>query len=340
MVIFLLVLACLACASGAVALISVIFFWDKFENNYSQLHAKYALAIARAAGAASAIAARAISDDSTVDVANVATGVGVLAFLFWEIAQCLSESRVSATLKSLRLEVYSQHLLNNQLHRQLAIQTAMIAVLRRLVNAKKERLAIASQRPVRQRLVKLLSSLDPEEHMREIIAALAISLRSLHKAPSSGDAIRVNIRVALYVPIDGYMVPWVGYDDQNGRYDPFTSYLKHKDRFWLANETNPSQTVRCVRENRSIIIADAAASGVQFFTDKQRNYLQSLVAHPFNGIRSKDGSIVDGALVVDANVAGLFQEADREVIVFLLNEFASRLTLESHLVAFTEVPKR
>jgi hypothetical protein len=57
------------------------------------------------------------------------------------------------------------------------------------------------------------------------------------------------------------------------------------------------------------------------------------VTFEFDEIGRENGTMAEGTLVVDTDVAGFFKEADRDSIAFCLREFGARLRLEMLLIA-------
>ena len=67
--------------------------------------------------------------------------------------------------------------------------------------------------------------------------------------------------------------------------------------------------------------------------DAQRGYLRSLVAFYLGQVCEEPGTMTEGALVIDTDVAGFFKETERDALTFCFQEFSVRLKLELLLLA-------
>lgn len=66
----------------------------------------------------------------------------------------------------------------------------------------------------------------------------------------------------------------------------------------------------------------------QFFNERQRNYLKSMIASPIKDLCLDGVNPVQTALVIDTNIPGYFREEDRPSLEIAVREFAVRLSLE------------
>lgn len=322
--------------SGVVAAILVFRKWDAIKSLYGDTWAKFGVAAARWLSAVLAILQKQVSPGGSALAFGVF--IAATAWLVWEAVQYIAERKLKQSLGELESELIQQRVIASQRERQINIRASMMSFLRSLVNDKKQRLRgmDTPKETAAKRLARLSDCLSPEEHMIAILGSLAASLRYLHPLPGSAESLETNIRIGLYAPEQGFMTPRLGFDLSNKEYDPFSSYEKHRDRFSLDNRTDPAHSVQCIQHRRTLIVADTEADSKQerfaFFEEAQKNYLKSLIAHPISGLRGPSGDVGDAALVIDANKAGYFNEADRELLVLWLEEFSARLVLESHFL--------
>ena len=340
----LLVVAVIVLVGGICGWIAVTFFYERARPWLTDTFAKEAISAVRFLTAGAGIMARfqlpsdPAFQESSQTIGNAALAVAIVAWLAWESLQHVVEKRMKTDAKQVASELRDSLLVERELLRLNDIYATVIRYLRIVVNEKTQRLtrAIRSQAP-KKPADRLAKALTPEQQMIRLLGFLALSLERLDQRVLSAERnLAVNFRIGLYVPRNGSMIPWLGFNALDGKYDPFSSYEKHPERFQLDNLNDPAHTVRCVREKRTIIIPDTVAANIAFFNDEQPNYLKSFVAHPFSGLHV-DGKSVEAAIVIDANFAGYFREADRTVIEFLLQEFAARLVLESGLLPFCPV---
>jgi hypothetical protein len=327
---------------GAVALVAVYWYWESVEEYYSTDFLKNGVAAVRCLSAFAGILSRVVesADRPAVLYAYGAAGTGAIAWILWEFAQNGAEVKSKAAEASTKKKWVDEMQRHAALRRLTQIRSHIIGALRGLVNTKKERLSAAVPKSGgNSNPKKLYDFLGPDKHMYETIGTLAVLLKRLRETGEANDFDQANIRIGFYEPLDGHMVPLMGFDISDRRYNPFTSYQKHRDRFAVDNDSNPSHTVQCVRQKKTIIVPDTVGQGIAFFDESQKNYLRSLVAHPIFGIMGSGGKVADGAIVIDANIPGFFMETDRTTIELILSEFSSRLSLESYLRAFSPLSK-
>ncbi len=123
-------------------------------------------------------------------------------------------------------------------------------------------------------------------------------------------------------------MPLEAFDLATKSHEPFSSYEKHAERFRLDNAQNASHAVRCIHEGRVLIVADCGAEAGFYFHDKQQHYLRSMVAYPIVGFCPDGVTPASAAILIDTDIAGFFNEDDREMLELLLREFVTRIDLE------------
>ena len=132
-------------------------------------------------------------------------------------------------------------------------------------------------------------------------------------------------------------MPVVAEDRNNPTYDVFKSYRDHEPSFRLAARDKVAHAVLCVQRRETVIVGDCGESadggGFHFFDEHQPGYLRSMVAHFMGEIVDANGSLALAALVADSNLAGVFQEGQRDSLEFTLREFAARIKIEMALVS-------
>jgi hypothetical protein len=209
------------------------------------------------------------------------------------------------------------------------LRTRLLTALRGLVNIKRQRIRaeMGNPNPSRHLIQRAREGLDPEGQIAIILERMADFLHQ--QLPPREQSTRQNFRIGLYVDRDGVMKPLDGFDFHAKKHDPFTSYLDHEARFRVDNQTNPAHVVKCVQERRLLIVPDCAReAGFQHFNEEQKTYLKSLAAYPIIPFRQSARAERAAALVVDTDVAGFFQEEQREAMDFVMQEFGARLSLE------------
>jgi hypothetical protein len=209
-------------------------------------------------------------------------------------------------------------------------------VFRFAVDVKARRVRRQLEPPLRKRgIPHVRSALTPQPHLVELLQNLAVFFQA--QLPSGSGENR-NFRVGVYVNVDQAMKPVQGMSLNDSSYTPFSSYQAHQDAFRLADaNTHPAHVVNCVRRKGMVIVEDCARAAGEgeffFFTEGQRSYLRSMVAYYLGEVSREDGTISEGALVVDTEAVGFFRESDRDSIEFCLREFGARLRLEMLLIA-------
>jgi hypothetical protein len=133
------------------------------------------------------------------------------------------------------------------------------------------------------------------------------------------------------------MTPVQAISLNDSSYTPFKSHEASQPAFRTDAQQNASHVVLCVREKRMIVVEDCAAAAdkgeFHFFREAQRTYLRSMVAYYIGAVCLEDGTITEGALVVDTEAAGFFKESERDSLEFCFREFGARLRLEMLLIA-------
>jgi hypothetical protein len=339
---------------GTCALLAVSVFWSRLSRHYQEAWAKIAIAFFRAVAALSALAAKSapsLPDKSILKQPWAATiGIAALGYLLWEIAGAVGDQRFKR-LKDKTAEEHQDEIDELKETHAKAIANLnrgveeanqdrddaelgairlnwVLTHLRGLANEKLQRVRLTVAGGGRATIQLARQGLDPEEQVRVLLEGLASLFRyaAIHADPNSFNQ---NFRVGLFAERDGHLEPLDAFDMATRNHDPFSSYRLHAERFRLDNNANPSHAVRCVREGKALIVEDCAtAPGFEFFNDRQRKYLRSIIAYPLSGFCADGVNQVSAALLVDTDVPGFFREEDREILELLLREFATRIDLE------------
>jgi len=218
------------------------------------------------------------------------------------------------------------------LSRQSMIRLKLIALLGQLVNTKAERiwdtwrLMTGKGSFKNDRAAAHFNGLNPKEHIVVVLQQLALYL--IDFMPDTDEADKQNVRVGLYVALNEKLEPIASWDHLKRQKQFFTSYHKWPNKYHLGCQENPSCAVRCIREEKLIIVPDCK-DGLSFYHDGQRNYLRSLIAYYIADFCDREGKRVQAALVIDTNVAGFFKEEDRTTIESYMEQFAIRVKLEA-----------
>ncbi len=201
--------------------------------------------------------------------------------------------------------------------------------LREVVSEKVQRIrrVVGERSDARVSIQQVRDALGPEEHVAILLESLAGLLRM--DAAAEGGRYDQNFRIGLYVEESGLLRPRAAFDLATKSHKPFSSHDRYLSRFRLDNSEKPSHAVRCILDGRLIIVEDCASEvGFEFFEEKQKQYLRSLIACPLTNFCPDGISRVRAALLIDTNVAGFFREDDREMIEKLVTEFVVRVDLE------------
>ena len=322
-----------AAAFGAIALLLTLFLWGWVSTWYRETWAKLAIAMFRAVSAGSAVGSKLASPKPNLtgfDQPWVATIlIAVLGYFLWELTGVIGDGRFKkkATEHAQEIEALTQDLEDVEL--QVYRLGWLVTQLRELAHEKLQRVrrACVSADSNRVSIQKVREGLEPERQIRLILESLASLLRieATLKQGGSGQ----NFRIGLFAEDSGFLVPVDAFDLATRSHEPFTSYQKYPVRFSVDNIENPSQAVRCVVEGRAIIVPDCAnEASFDYFEDKQRGYLRSMVAYPLVEFCRDGHTPVRAALLLDTNVAGYFREEDREMIEMRIKEFVVRIDLE------------
>ena len=336
-------------ALGAAALVLVSCFWRYVTPYYRDTPAKLGVAVFRAIAAVAALTSKftpspnpsqipdVIPPLSVVDflsqhgVASCLTAI--LGYLAWEVTGIIGDVRWKAAkerttaeqdaeVSALTSERDDAILSYDRLARLVShARTLTVIKLRRI------RGVVAGSQNTRAAVSTIRSALSPDTQVRAILESLALLFRT--------DVVRgrgkydQNFRVGLYVEQSGRLVPLDAFNLNSRIPEPLSSHHIHADHFRLEAVTDHSHAVRCVLEDRTLIVADCASDETfRFFSESQASYLKSLVAYPIRQFCTDGDEFVRAAILVDTDVTGFFREEDREMVELRLKEFAARLELE------------
>jgi hypothetical protein len=322
---------------GLLALVLVSFFWWLVASLYREFLAKLGVGFFRFIAAAAAVASKSAPVPAGTPMQEqpwvVTTLIAVSGYLMWEFAGAIGDHKHKLAKEKTKA-AYDREIETLTVQKNVAVQQytwllRVVSHLRSLANEKLQRIKRVMQESTGSRgsLPETRRALAPDEHIGVILETLASLLRI--EVVSTGGQHDQNFRIGLYAEQDGRLVPIDGFDLNTRSHDPFTSYQAHADRFRLDNTTNASHAVRCVLEGRMLVVPDCARDpGFQYFHDRQRNYLRSMVAYPLPDFSLDGGAPVRAALLIDTDQVGYFREEDRQNIKMSLHEFAVRLALE------------
>jgi hypothetical protein len=329
---------------GGVALGAVLFLWGWASRFYRELVAKVAVAVFRFFAAGAAVASKLAPADPALKGWDqpwiLTTVIAVIGYFLWEVVGLVGDSKhkqgKEKTAADRAQEVATLTQERDDADLQSIRYGRLLTYLREMVNEKVQRVrrVATASAGVRASLAQVREGLAPDEHIRIVLESLAGLLRM--DVVSDGGNYAQNFRVGLYVERDGRLQLHDAFDLATKSHKPFVAVDTHADRFRLLNPDRPSHAVRCVLEGRTLIVADCGSEGgFTFFEERQRNYLRSLVAYPLTHFCPDGITPTRAALLVDTDVAGYFNEDDREMIEVLLKEFVVRLDLEYAIKGLT-----
>lgn len=330
-----LIVSIVAAVGGLIALVAVTCFWSRVAPYYKEAWAKGAVAVFRAVAALIAIATRFAPTDLTKPFLEqpwaMTTLVAVVGYLLWELTGVIGDQRYKGA-KEKTAEDYQKQIDEATQDREDAEFQAMrfgwlMTHLRQLVNVKRQRVrGVAQTLGDRVTIQHARDGLAPYEQVRILLEWLA-SLFRMQAVYQDGSRHNQNFRIGLFAERDGRLIPLAAFDLVSRSHEPFSSYDRHADRYRL-DTTAPSHAVRCIREGQTLIVPDCAAVPDFYFHDGQALYLRSMIARPIASFCPDGVTPVRAALLIDTDVAGFFQEDDREMLEILLTEFVARIDLE------------
>ena len=279
----------LAAISGVVAWLLVTFFWKRISSYYREQWAKYAVIAFRFFAAISAVLSK---------LATVPEGqswyeqrwiqsliLAAFGYFFWEFAGVKGDSKYKRAKDKNEAEHQSEldALARDRedAQNQALRVNRLLTHLRETLSEKLQRVRriAAANKNAKASVAQLRAGLSPDEQIQIIFESLALLLRT--DAVSDGGAYETNFRVGLYVEVAGQLRPLGAFDLATKSHKPFASPETSSDRFRLDNNSNPSLAVRCVLEGRTLYVADCSTElSFNYFDDKQRHYLRSIVAFP------------------------------------------------------------
>lgn len=328
---FLTVLSVLA-IFGTACLFLIFVFWKIIGRHLGDLWPRITTkTIQLISGSASLFGAYSVGARKEEWLPAVFAGIACVAV--WEIIGQLLDNRIKSVDRIDKAALERAEF-------QSKLRTMLLTVFRFAVDSKARRIRRQLEQPRRKLgISQIRNALTPHPHLGELLQNLAMFYQN--QLPG-GIGENRNFRVGVYLNVDGVMTPVQGVSLNDSSYTPFRSYQAHQPAFRLDAAASPSHVVICVRQRHMIIVEDCAKAAEEeifsFFTEDQRSYLRSMVAFFLGDVCRENGTMAEGALVVDTEAAGFFKEPDRDSIEFCLREFASRLRLEMLLIALL-VPK-
>ena len=320
---------------GIAALICVLAVWHRVIRFYRETWAKLAIILFRAFSAFAGLASK------TLNQADVpfylqpwfpTVSVAILGYAFWEAVGAFGD-RYLKEAKERSAADYSDEIASLEQDRDDAkLQFKKMARTATRIGKlsadkfQRVRRAVDHSAVARPSLPATRIALAPDTQIMAILEAFTALLSD--DVVEAGGPLGQNFRVGLYVEQSGYLVPKAAFDMHTRRHDPFGSYSAHKSRFRIGEVQAPAHVVRSLTEG-TLIVSDCATDPFfEYFTEDQRGYLCSLVAHPRPSFCSDGVTPSRAVIVVDTNVSGHFRAEDRELIVLRLELFATLIELE------------
>ncbi len=326
-----LALIALSGALGFVFLTCGIFFWRWIGRLYSDRFGGLAIALARAVTAFAAIMKS--RNGSGTETWGWAQTAAIVSWLVWELAGGLlgwrsdrqKEGNVHK-IESLEIQLAALRQRVSDAESDGFFYIRLLTAIRFTVLDRTDRIrsVLRGSIPQKASSTRTKEAFNPEQHLYLTLQQMGAFLRE--RLPAVPESLKQNFRVGLYVADPGgQMQPWLSVDILNRRPVRFTSFVQFPERFRLDNRLNPCYAVKCIQERRLLILPDADQAADFYFHEDQRLYLKSLIAYPILHLGSGERA---AAIVIDTNVAGYFQEADRVALDIFAEEFAVRLNLE------------
>lgn len=320
---------------GAGLLVTLLLGWEPMIGLYSSWWAKIGLVGARACSAG--IGAKALTSKIPDDLMTWCALAAIGAYAVWELCGIRGDHIKSKDQDNKLHDIV-------KLNKDILLRNSLLTALTEMVSHKKQRVCAALRQWAGKtpnqidRVGSMRDGLDAKGHIQLILQQLAAFLE--RRMPSDQDTSKQNFRIGFYVQCGDAMEQMDSFDLRRKSRMFLKSYRIAASHYSLQCTKDPSCVVRCVREQKLLVVSDCEKELVQFFHDDQRIYLKSLFAYPIIGFGDHDGPTVAACVVVDTNVAGFFKEEDRDEIETYIEQFAVRLDLEIALLKLSNPPRR
>jgi hypothetical protein len=220
-----------------------------------------------------------------------------------------------------------------------AARAGLLAIMSQLVEAKTLRVqTVGRENGYKNRRISIAEeALNPPRQINEILQA---TIRFCQLQLDPADTPKTSFRVAFYLEVGGYLSGMHDAIHSIGPRRSLSSFERHRHHFCLNNDDWPAQAVRCVKENRLLVVSDTVEEEekgtFRFFRDDQREYLRSLVAFPVSGAVDRRGNPVKASVVIDTDRPGFFTEERWDLLRESMRCLATRLALELSILAIVD----
>jgi hypothetical protein len=300
--------------AGVLSLLLILIAWDSVASWYSSSYAKFFVSISRLISTFVVAKYVVIQEIHAV----VAFYLAVASIFLWEtLGLWIDQKKKLAFDRNAALQDQFMH------------RNRLLTCLRELDNHNKHRLdeEVKNAGSGRVTIENLRRALNANVQVRRILDQVGAMLKS--ESPERPDGSVQNFRIGYYIECNGYMK-----ESKSIRLDTQAEcFLKSyklesvEEHFRVDCRHEPAQVVKCVQEQRLIIVSDCATQLVRFFHEEQKNYLKSMVAYPINDFGCGSVDKTRAAIVIDTDEVGYFKEEDRTKIEACLKEFGRKLAL-------------
>jgi hypothetical protein len=337
----LLIVLLLLAILGVVALVLVVFAWNRVEPYYEETLGKagveFVQVFSGVVGIGGAFATAAQKSEWLP-----AAWAGAACVALWKAVQLVGDFRRKGSDLARRqtekeLQAKLEHT-ESELELRARLQAGLRhAVVRKAARVLKELTGLGNRNGS---IKHVRRALTPKNHLENMLFDATVFLR---ETLDPGERDKYNFRVGLYAAVSGVMRAVTGMSYINHTADPFRAHQNHAQFYRLDASENPAAVVRCVKEKRLLIIPDCVEAERQgeftYYHDDQRSYLRSMAAGYIGEVCTRDG-LVPAAIVIDTDFPCFFRMEDEHTIRSCIDELAARISLETALEALTSEKKQ
>jgi hypothetical protein len=249
----------------------------------------------------------------------------------WKFLQLLIDARTKAADK-----IAKKSLEISQTESELRL--SLLSSLRQLAEWKTAQVVKQLlEAPAKKSLSHIRQALTPKPHLEDILSAL-IQLLTLRMP--GGLNTTANIRIGIYLDLNGTLTPCAGANRNNATANPFSSFAAYPNQFKVDGVQKTSNAVKSIQQKKTFITEDcekASLSGeFHFLHENQKSYLKSLFAYYICEVYDICGRPVQAVMLIDTDLPGFFKETDLEEWKVLVREYVSRIKLELALLALLQ----
>jgi len=323
---------------GLLVFLGLLIFWDAWKRFYQSALCKGISEVARFGSVILGISA--ISDSLSISYRVHSIIAFAFSYLFWVLASLVGDHQKNRSDIKHADEVVRSKAELEIIRSRFLISEMFLSSFKEIMIRKKQiiwdQIALVADlsKTKAKKHDMIRPALDPQFQADQIVTHLAMFLRD--QLPRGGIRDEQNFRVACYVAEDDYLKPFAAFDlaKQSNRF--LRSFEQSRENFHLRCTDRPSEAVRCVAEERTLIIESCPRS-LEELHPGQFRYLKSMVAYPIGSFGSSSEQKRKACIVIDTNIENYFKEADHLTIEAFMKQFAARLDLEYSVLKLLDI---